>query len=146
MYEYSDLVLVHLANKIKINLHFRFHHYTTLSLSYTFIHDIDTKGIPFHGLIFVFNNVLMHTMVYLYHSNVIRLVKESNIFYYMLRIQGYIQLLSGFIFCYLSNFIYGDLEWIHLWALFCYTLYFILYQIQIYESWIANQLKVEKEH
>ena len=144
MYEYSDLILVHLTNKITIGNHFRLHHYTTLSLSYTFINPLNNKTIPFHCLIFLFNNVLMHSMVYLFHSNMIPSIKESNIFWYMTRIQGYNQLLSGFIFCFTYNFIYDKFNVIYLWTLFCYSLYFTLFQIEIYESWKLGKKKYKK--
>ena len=142
MYEYSDLILVYLTNKITIGNHFRLHHYTTLSLAFTFIFDKnESNGIPFHCLIFMTNNVLMHLMIYLYHSNMIHCVKNSNTFYYLTRFQGYNQLLSGIFFCSLSMFAYDQFNIIYLWTLFCYSLYFSLFQWELYHSWKDKRVK-----
>ena len=101
----------------------------------------ESNKIPFHCLIFMANNVLMHSMVYLYHSNMILCVKKSNTFYYLTRIQGYNQLLSGIFFCSLSMFVYDQFKIIYLWTIFCYSLYLSLFQWELYHSWKGKQAK-----
>ena len=131
IFEYKDLILVFMMHEIEIHDHFRLHHYTTLSLAYTFL-----EYIPFHGVIFLYCNVFIHSMLYLWHSGFLGKKyknKGESLFGRIIRIQGHIQLIVPFVVCLVSCTCYyqTQFEYKYLWTMFCYALYFVLFRKQL---------------
>ena len=138
IFEFRDLIFVFMMHEFEIHDHFRLHHYTTLSLSYTLL-----EYIPFHGLIFLYCNVFIHSMLYLWHSGFLGKKyknKGESLFGKIIRIQGHIQLIVPFTVCLISCTFYyqTQFEFKYLWTMFCYALYFVLFQKQL-----CDERKVE---
>ena len=96
IYEYLDVILVAL-NKSSINLHFRIHHSTTLSLVWICI-----KG-EFIYMPLLLINTLLHTILYWFFADIL---KHSLFFYKhglkLTRFLGFSQLIIGFFVSILS--------------------------------------------
>ena len=142
IWEYIDIFLVMLMG-YPINLHFRFHHNTTILLGWFIMWQR-----PASGLLFMILNTFQHFWVYLYFGNV-----RNGIVFGMTRIFGHVQLIAGIAVSALSirSTLYAPVNEVIVTSglnatvsALCNTLGFELQQAFSSHAWTQGQNAVER--